>query len=293
MAAIFASLAGTAIVCWTLREVFTDLFQPSESGSLSSFLGKTLFRLTKHARWMLSSAGPLSIVVVIFCWASLVSIGFALVSWARFPEGFARTATESQGGIGRFWTMLYFSLASLTTLGSTTFSPTSQWMRMVSSIESLIGISLLTASITWVVLIYPALGRMRTLTRLVLALRRAQEQTGLDLLAGNTQDFMAQLAQGVLRTRIDFIHFPLIYYFHSDSEGGSLARSLLALDDLATRAFVERKSDETRLGASLLKIALDDLARTLAHKFVRTADANNTRSVFDAVVRDHLEAEWE
>ena len=254
-----ASIAGILIVCWTLSEVFTDLFQPSDSGSLSSWLGKTLFRLAKHARWMLTTAGPLSIVVVIFSWVTLVTIGFAFLYWARFPEGFAKTAIGNQDLAGRFWAMLYFSLTTLTTLGSRTFSPTSDWIRILESLESLIGISLVTASITWVVLIYPALGRIRTLTRLVLALRCAQEQTGLDLLSGDTQDFMAHLAERVLRTRTDLIHFPLIYYFHSDTEGSSFARSLLGLDDLAARAFTERKSDETRLGASLLKIALEDL----------------------------------
>jgi hypothetical protein len=80
---------------------------------------------------------------------------------------------------------------------------------------------------------------MRTLIRLVLALRRAQEQTGLDPLSGDTQDFMAHLAERVLWTRADLIQFPSIYYFHSDTEGGSLARSLLGLDDLAMRAFSE------------------------------------------------------
>jgi hypothetical protein len=66
---------------------------------------------------------------------------------------------------------------------------------------------------------------------------------------------------------------------------------MVGLDDLAMRAFSEQKSEEIRLGASLLKIALGDLVRTLAHRFLKT-DADDARSVFQAVVEDHREAEW-
>lgn len=43
MVALWTSIAGILIVCWTLREVFNDLFQPSTAGSLSSFVSKKLY----------------------------------------------------------------------------------------------------------------------------------------------------------------------------------------------------------------------------------------------------------
>jgi hypothetical protein len=73
---------------------------------------------------------------------------------------------------------------------------------------------------------------------------------------------------------------------------GSFAGSMVGLDDLAMRAFSEQKSEEIRLGASLLKTALEDLVRTLAHRFLKKTDADDARSVFQAVVEDHREAEW-
>ena len=289
MAAVWTSSFGILVVCWTLREVFNDLFQPSASGSLSSFVSRRLFQLGKRARWMLSSAGPLSVVVVIFSWALLIGIGFAFIFWARFPGGFVNTSGEHQGPVGRFWSVLYFSLTTLSTLGSTAFNPQGNWIRIVTSIESLIGICLITASITWIVLIYPALGRMRTLARRVSTVARAQKQTGVDLLAGNGEELLAELAANVLRTRVDFIHFPIIYYFHADTEGTSLGHFLVQLHELAGRASDGNRPEETRLGAAVLRVSLEDMADVLADRFVTGSDPKDPRSVFEAVATDHLE----
>ena len=49
---------------------------------------------------------------------------------------------------------------------------------------------------------------MRTLARLASTLVRSQEETGVDLLSGDVESLLADLAQRGLRTRVDFIHFP-------------------------------------------------------------------------------------
>jgi hypothetical protein len=159
----------------------------------------------------------------------------------------------------------------------------------VSSIESLIGISLVTASITWVVLIYPALGRMRTLARLASTLVRSQEETGVDLLSGDVESLLADLAQSVLRTRVDFIHFPSFITSMETPEGASLGRFLVLLQELAGRVSSHGQSEHVRLGACLLRNSLEDLAEILARNYVG-GDARDPRSVFEAVSRDHLES---
>jgi hypothetical protein len=68
MGALWKYVIGGLIICWTLCEVFNDLFQPSASGSLSSFIGRKLFHIGKFMRSVLASAGALSIAVVIAGW---------------------------------------------------------------------------------------------------------------------------------------------------------------------------------------------------------------------------------
>ncbi|MBV8572585.1 MAG: two pore domain potassium channel family protein [Acidobacteriaceae bacterium] len=290
MVEVGTSLLGILIICWTLREVFTDLFQPSASGSLSSFVSRKLFELGKRARWMLGSAGPLSIVVVIFTWVVLISVGFALLFWGKFPSEFTNTSAEPQDSVGRFWSVLYFSLTALSTLGSTTFSPKGDWLRILASFEAIIGFSLVTASITWIVLLYPALGRVRALARRVSTLSKAQKQTGVDLVSADP-GMLADLGASVLRARVDFIHFPLIYYFQADAGATSMGWFLLELEELARRASAQDQVDGTRLGAALLTASLHELAEVLARKFVPGSNADEPRSVFHAVAKDHLESE--
>lgn len=280
---------GIVIICWTLREIFMDLFQPSDSGTLSSFVSRLMFRLSKHAPSTMRLVGPLSIVVVIVCWTVAIAAGFALIYWGRFPQAFRAPMPQSHAAMGRFWTVLYFSLASLTTLGSGEIAPQGAWIRIVAAAESLIGMMLITASVSWIVLLYPALGRMRTLSRRASTLVWAQEATGVDLLDGKAEGVLADLAASVLRVRVDFIHFPVIYYFHADTEGASLPRSLIQLSELAERACDDQRPEQIRLGAAILSRAISDTAGVLSAKFVGDQGKGNTRTVFEAMRRDHLE----
>jgi voltage-gated potassium channel Kch len=145
MAVLWTSILGIVVVAWTLREIFRDLFQPSGAGSLSSFMARRLFQLSKHVPSTMRVAGPLCIVVVIVCWTFLVAAGFALIYWGRFPQAFHAPVQESHEPLGRFWAVLYFSLASLTTLGAGDLVPQGSWIRIVTAGESLIGMSLISA----------------------------------------------------------------------------------------------------------------------------------------------------
>jgi hypothetical protein len=149
----------------------------------------------------------------------------------------------------------------------------------------------LTASITWIVLIYPALGRMRELARRATTLVKAQKKIGVDLISDDVQGLLGDLAQSVIRTRVDFIHYPLIYYFHADTEGTSLADSLRQLGDLAERASEDKRAEAVRLAAAVLNMALADVATVLNDKFVQVKDPKDPEEVFAAVARDHLESE--
>lgn len=214
------------MVGFALREVFQDLFHPARVGSLSDFVGRTLFRLLRRRSPTRSLAGPLSLVVVIFSWALLQAVGFALIYWAAFPSGFRLTQGGSAAAEQGFATMLYFSLQAITTLGFGDLLPNAVWLRLLVSFQALIGFALLTASVSWVVLLYPALGRLRTLARRASILAAAERETSINVVSGNAEFLLGELTLDVIRARVDLIHFPIIYYFHSDQRRASLANSL-------------------------------------------------------------------
>lgn len=277
---------GVLVLALAVREIFRDLFQPSGSGALSSYIGAWIFQVARKLTFLLQIAGPLAVVVVIACWTFLLAASFALIYSASYPDNFAIQG-EPRHGVSEFVTLLAFSLASLTTVGTPDLSPKPEWLRLTVGVESLLGFSLVTASISWIVLIYPALGRMRSLARRAAILLRAQKQTGVDAISEQSESLLSQLTEGVIRTRVDLIHFPLIYYFHADSERASLALALLTIEKLARQAGKLEGADHVRLHASMLNAALADLANVLADRFV-DANEDDTHAAFTAFAKDHL-----
>ena len=112
MRALWTVVPGILVVAFAVREMFQDLFHPSESGSLSGWIGKTVFRILRRTPSRLTLAGPLALAFVILCWALLLAAGFALIYWGCLPGNF-----RSDDGRSDFWTALYFSLEAMTTLG--------------------------------------------------------------------------------------------------------------------------------------------------------------------------------
>lgn len=288
MPEVLIEIAGGAIIAWTLREVFRDLFQPSGSGSLSAWVGRFLFEVARRWHWLLSIAGPLTIVAVICCWTLLMTVGFGLIYWPNFPDSFQTPSPEAHFP-GAIPAVLYFSLVSLTTLAAGTMTAQSAGLRIAAALESLIGIALITASVTWIVMIYPALGRMRSIARWASILSRAEKETKSDPLTVHGSSLLTDLAQKVIRARVDFIHFPLIYYFHADTEGASLAHALSGLLALAERALKEEGSEELRFAGCLLQFALRDMAEVIAGRFAPRADPKDPESVFQAAADYHLQ----
>ena len=262
-------ICGLLLIMFTLRETFRDLFQPSGSGSLSAFVGRRIFSLAKRYRSLVQPAGALAVLLTITSWTCLVALGFALLYWPGMPESFKLPEGERTDLLSRFGLALYFSFEALATLGQGDVTAKVAWIRMLSITEALLGFSLLTASISWIVLIYPALGRMRTLARFAADLKDAEERTGIDLLTGDAEELVGGLTQDLIRTRVDFIHFPLIYYFYAGSDRAALPEAVAHLLDVAETGCSEQRSDRVRLAAATLRSALEDFARVLARRFLK------------------------
>jgi hypothetical protein len=280
------AIPGVLIIGFALREVFKDLFQPSATGDLSSSIGRGLFRTARRVPSTLPTVGPLSVLVVIFCWVLLLACGFGLVYWAGYPDNFRFSAAPEKADSG-FRTVLYFSFETLTTLGLGEIIPRPGWTRWAVAAEALLGLSLFTASISWFVLLYPALGRLRTLARRASILARASETTGIDVVRGNVETMLAELTLDVIRMRVDFVHFPIIYYFHAGSEHASLPRALKQLVEYSEIGTKEECTDQVRFAAAALNTALADLAKLLANRFLHM-DSSDTKAVFRAYAADHL-----
>ena len=279
---------GVLIVAFTLREIFQDLFRPGGAGTLSDFIARSVYRIFRRRPAQLPVAGPLALVLIIFCWVLLIGVGFALIYWDSFPDQVQAASEKSPHAEHGFWPALYFSFEALTTLGLGDLAPTATWLRLVLTLEALIGFSIVTASVSSIVLLYPALARMRTLARRTWTLAEAERRTEVLVVSGDAEMLLGALALEVIQTRVDLIHFPLLYYFHSDNRAASLRGAIPHLVRFAEQGSRRDDAGRVRLAAAALRVALDDLADVFGRRFL-DADPSDAAAVFRAYAEDHPE----
>jgi hypothetical protein len=183
---------------------------------------------------------------------------------------------------------LNFSLVTLTTLGFGDVVPASGWLRVVTPFEALVGFGLLSASISWLLLVYPVIARRRSLAYEVRLLRDAEadEPGALERLGGESLERLyEELTSRLVAVERDLVNFPITYYFADGDERFSLpavAPDLLALAEAGSR----EPSAGTRLRARLLREAVDDFAATTATGF-HGSSAATTAELLQAYAQDH------
>ncbi len=235
---------------------------------------------------MLPIAGPASLILVVGSWVVLLTVGFAFLYYAWFPEQFSTSTGDTPPANARLLTSLYISAECLVTIGSGGLTPRTTTMRYVSVAEGLLGFGLLTASVSWIVLLSPALARMRLLARGVSDLANAERHANVSVAGVNSDSFLAALSRDVVRTRIDFVHVPIIYYFSSRDVSASLAHAMDNLVRFAREGVEPSQPGHVRLAAACLDKALDGLGAIVAERFIQADD--NRQAIFLAYKEDHV-----
>ncbi|MEV6332008.1 potassium channel family protein [Streptomyces sp. NPDC051909] len=283
-------VAGALLVLVILRDVFHTLWHPTRHGGLSRLVMMALWRLS--AAWGVRRrpaglAGPLGMVMVVALWTLTVAVGWGLVYWPHMPERFsyaeALVPAEHAGPVDA----LYVSLVTLATLGLGDIAPASGWLRVFAPLEALVGFVLLSATVAWILGVYPALARRRALALRLSHVRRSRA-TAEALDSDGGAALLDGIATALSVTSVDFMQYAESYYFYDGDENTSLPRQLAYAATLARQAENARHPD-VRLSASVLRTALDDLAAVLDARFLRTQMP--TEQVFAAYAADHGRAD--
>ena len=112
----------------------------------------TLLRHSPHRR-AVALAGPVALAAVVCSWATLLLLGWALIYLPQYPHDFVVGARASTPLVGA----IHVSLATLTTLGSSSAAPGSAWLEIGSPLEALIGFGLKTAAVAYLLQLDPVL----------------------------------------------------------------------------------------------------------------------------------------
>jgi hypothetical protein len=280
------SLAGAGLVMVTLRDLFHTIWHPTRHGGLSRLVMTVLWRLARRfraRRRVVGLVGPLAMVTTVCMWAGTVILGWAVIYWPHMPGSFTFSSGSRAAQEPALLDSVYLSLVMVATLGLGDIAPDEGWLRLVSPLEALIGFALLTAIVSWVLEIYPALTRRRVLAIRLALLRDSGTTTHqVDGTAGAL--LLHDLATEVVRVRIDFTQYAEAYYFHDGEDHSSLAAVIGYAAALARRGQAAERPD-VRLAGDLLVGALNDLAAILDQRFLHTG--GTPADVFAAYAADH------
>lgn len=264
------TLLGIALIGLALRDIFDVLFHPLGRGMIARRIVLAVSALARRApvkaRTVGLLAGPVSYILVVATWAALLAAGWAFVFMPQLPGGFTFDPALNPADHSGFVDALYVSLVNLTSLGYGDITPASPLLRILGPVETLFGLGLLTASISWLLSIYNAISRRDSLAHEVHLAREAEERLGEKMVEADPrllEAMLASFAEQLIRTRRDLIHFPITHYFRTEDEERALAGLLPFLTSLADEASGEGRPQALRVRAEILRMAIDDFAETL------------------------------
>src|SRR5215218_1779881 len=234
------TLLGAAVVLAVLRDIFHTLWHPSGHGGTGRRVLAAVWRVGRPrqgSRRVRALAGPLAMVVVVLAWVTLIVVGWTLIYWPHLDDGFFISDALQATSRGGLLDALYLSMVTVATLGFGDIVPTEEWLRIAVPVEALLGFALLTATVTWVLQIYPALTRRRALAIRLSLLQRADAVRVLSEedvpMAAN---LLENLAAEIVRARVDLTQYVETYYFRDGEESASLAATIGTAAQLAHAA---------------------------------------------------------
>jgi voltage-gated potassium channel Kch len=279
------TLLGVALIVLALRDIFDVLFHPLGRGMIARRVVRGIAALARRRHGRSGTfgllAGPLGYIAVIATWAALLTVGWALVFWPQLPQGFHFDPGLDPARHSGFLDALYVSLVNLTSLGYGDISPAASLLRLLGPIETLFGLGLLTASISWLLSIYGAISRRDSLAHEVALAKQAEESLGEKLADSDPElleTLLASYSEQLIRIRRDLIHFPIVHYFRTEDEERALAGLLPFLGSLADEAGEEDRPHSLRVRAEILQLAIDDFAETLRRR-LRIAGENTDETL--------------
>lgn len=255
------SLLGGLVVLVVLRDIFHTLLHPGGHGQLSRALMRSTWWIARRTgRTGMGLSGPLTLLSVIVTWAGLMILGWALIYLPHVPDSFSYATGLDPAERSTLVDALYLSLVVGATLGFGDIVPQIGWLRLVTPLEAVMGFALFTASVTWILQVYPALGRRRALA---VRLRLLTDQP--DVAGTLPAPVLHALAAELVAVRVDLEQYTETYYFH-DRPATSLARVLPATVALAQADAADAQPERAVAGRALLG-ALDDLATLLDEQY--------------------------
>lgn len=281
-------VCGCLLVLVALKDLFNTLFHPGSSGQVSDWISLRMWRLCRRFfPSHLEIAGPMIFAAVIGYWTASVVVGYTLIFRPFLPRDFAFAAGLDAASFDSYFGALNISLGGLITQ-SVGAIPKLSGLQFGATLEAVFGFAILTASISWILSIYPVLEHRRSLAHEAMLLHFG-EATGArpleSLQDSELQTILMGLAAQLTTHRNELTQFPITYFFYESENKTALAAILPYMGELADR-FAGREG-AVRFAAVTLDGAVRDYVQVLEKDFLKRRFASKAEAAA-AYANDHL-----
>lgn len=238
-------LFGAVLMLVVLLDVFlTVLYARVGTGILSPKLARVtwrLFRLLPAGRYrpmVLSLCGPAVLVLLVLTWSVLLAFGAGLIIHPELGTGVRASSGETPTDLV---TAVYIGGSSLSIVGASDFGPRTAAMKVVFLFNSVVGTSVVSLTLTYLMQIYAAL-RERNAIGLRMHAMSAETGDAAEVLArlfpdgelSGGYDNLSELAGEMVEAKESHHLYQVLFYFRFREPYYSVSRTtLLALDTVS------------------------------------------------------------
>ncbi len=302
---LFERFLGTGLVLLALADVFSSvLYARVGSGILGHRLACLTWRLFRAVAqpfrsrkdFILSLCGPVLLVLVVVVWFSLLTIGSALIIHPALGTSIRAVNGPTSTSLV---TAMYIAGCSMTTAGAPDYAPQSSYFRLYLTFNSLIGISMLTLTLTYYLEIYNALQRRNT-TALKLHSITANTADAAELIAslGAHDHFetgythLAEIAAEVSSMKESMHFYSALFYFRFREPYYDISRTALIILDTVT--LIKSGLDDQKYAWLKESAAVEQMWRSTMSLLVMLADAFLDKSILDEIpeMTEEIRQRW-
>jgi hypothetical protein len=277
-------IGGGALMLLFLADIFlTVLYARAGTGLLAPYWTRAIWWILRSAAKLigrrqgavLSIAGPLIVVSLIGFWALGLTVGAALVIQ---PELGTAIRPSSGSTPTDFVTALLVAGNSLSIVGGGGYSPNTSGTRLLYLANSLIGASVLSLVLSYLVQVYSSLRERNTLALTVdlmtdgtgdAAVMLSRLMPGGD--PSNALSELGNLSRSLAATKEAHHFYPLLFYFRFEQSLYAVSRFSFVLLDAVT--LIETALDRQRYARVVASGAVRSINRG-AHLLLETLDSN-------------------
>jgi len=268
----FILLANSLDIVWTTMG--THGGGPISGPTLSVFwkLAVRLHRRSKHHR-LLSFVGSGLLVVLLLLWTGLIWLGWFTV-FSADPHSIVNAQTHQPAGAAA---RIYFTGYSIATLGNGDFMPSSRLWQILTALTTLSGLGTVSLEITFLLNVLGAVVKQRTLAAYISDLGGQPlvilERSWLGEKFDSLSQHLIEITAMVQLYTEQHLAYPVLHFFHSESERTSPALRLASLEELIF-LLCHAVAEEARLPPLIvlpLEAAMEGLSEVVTNEFIEPA----------------------